>query len=61
MFLKKALYLNEGGLQLYQKETPTLLFSYKYSEAATGGVLWKKLFFKVLRNSQENSCARVSF
>ena len=25
-----------------------------------GGVLWKKVFFKILQNSQENACARVS-
>ena len=39
------------------------------SEAATGGVLWKKFFLKILLNSQENTCAgrpeklqaRVSF
>ena len=30
-------------------------------EAATRGVLWKKVFFKVSQNSQENTCARVSF
>ena len=33
----------------------------KYSEAATGGVLYKKVFLKISRNSQENNCARVSF
>ena len=26
-----------------------------------GGVLWKKVFLKISQNSQENSCARVSF
>ena len=25
----------------------------------TGGVLYKKVFLKVLQNSQENTCARV--
>ena len=29
--------------------------------AATGGVLWKKVFLKISQNSQENNCARVSF
>ena len=29
--------------------------------AATGGVLWKKVFLKISRNSQEDTCARVSF
>ena len=28
---------------------------------ATGGVLWKKVFLKISQNSQENTCARVSF
>ena len=31
------------------------------SEAATGGVLKDKVFLKFLQNSQENTCARVSF
>ena len=31
------------------------------SEAATRGVLLKKLFLEISKNSQENTCARVSF
>ena len=30
-------------------------------EAATAGALWKKMFLKVSQNSQENTCARVSY
>ena len=30
-------------------------------EAATGGVLYKKVFLEILQNSQENTCGRVSF
>ena len=30
-------------------------------EAATGGVLWKKVFLKISQNSQEHSCVGVSF
>ena len=30
-------------------------------EAATGGVLWKKLFLKISHNSQETICVEVSF
>ena len=30
-------------------------------EAATGGVLCKKLFLEISQNSQENTCARDSF
>ena len=32
-----------------------------YSEVATGGVLLKKVFLKISQNSQENTCASVSF
>ena len=31
------------------------------SEAATRGVLLKKVFLEISQNSQENTCARVSF
>ena len=31
------------------------------SEAATGGVLFKKLFLKISQYSQENTCVGVSF
>ena len=30
-------------------------------EVATEGVLWKNVFLKVSLNSQENTCATVSF
>ena len=33
----------------------------KHSEAATRGVLCKKVFLEISQNSQENTCARVSF
>ena len=33
----------------------------RVTEAATGGVLLKKVFLKVSKNSQENTRARVSF
>ena len=32
-----------------------------FTEAATRGVLCKKLFLEILQNSQENACARASF
>ena len=32
-----------------------------YTEAATGGVLYEKVFLESSKNSQENTCARVSF
>ena len=31
-----------------------------HPEAASGGVLWKKVFLKISQNSQENTCARVT-
>ena len=31
------------------------------AETGTGDVLWKKVFLKIPQNSQENTCARVSF
>ena len=33
----------------------------KCSEAATRGVLWDKMFLEISQNSQENTCASVSF
>ena len=38
-------------------------FVYKYwiAEAATRGILCKKVFLEIWQNSQENTCARVSF
>ena len=32
-----------------------------FSEAGIGDVLLKKVFLEILQNSQENTCARVSF
>ena len=32
-----------------------------YKEAATTGVLWKKVFLEISQNSQEKTCARASF
>ena len=33
----------------------------KQTEAATGGVLWKKVFLEISQSSQESTCARDSF
>ena len=32
-----------------------------FTEAATRGVLYNKVFLEISQNSQENTCARVSF
>ena len=37
------------------------VFFLETSEAATRGVLCKKVFLEISQNSQENTCARVSF
>ena len=37
------------------------LIFHQFSEAATGGVLLKKVFLEISQNSQENTCARVFF
>ena len=42
--------LNKNFLEIHQP----------FSEAATGGVPYKKLFLKVLQYSQENNCVGVS-
>ena len=35
--------------------------TFQKAEAATRGVLYKKVFLEMSQNSQENICARVSF
>ena len=51
----------------FSRKPPTKLLSHYIKsfypntpEAATGRVLWKKMFLKILQNSQENSCVGVS-
>ena len=39
----------------------TNAFVFSFSEAATGGVLWKKVFLKIKQNSQENTCGLRKF
>ena len=51
------------GLEEFLKQAPTLWFGsicLGKTEAATRGVLWKKVFLEYSQNSQENICARVS-
>ena len=50
LFLKLALWF------WWRFKAPYLII-----EAATRGVLWKKVFLEISRNLQENTCARVSF
>ena len=39
----------------------TVLHNLPSTKAATRGVLYKKVFLEISQNSQENTCARVSF
>ena len=39
----------------------TTASTFSFSEAASGGVLWKKVSLKILRNSQENTCGLQNF
>ena len=43
------------------KECTFGIYEHVKVDAATGGVLWKKVFLKISQNSQENSCTRDSF
>ena len=42
-------------------EVDNISSDFRRKEAATGGVLSKKVFLKILQYSQENTCARASF
>ena len=35
--------------------------AFSFSEAATGGVLWKNVYLKISQNSQENTCGLRNF
>ena len=39
----------------------TAASSFSFSEAATGGVVWKKVFLKISQNSKENTCGLQTF
>ena len=39
----------------------TTAFAFSFSKASTGGVLWKKVFLKISRNLQENTCGLWNF
>ena len=43
----------------FKEHLPTTVFS--FSEAATRGVLWKKVFLKISQNSQKNTCGLRNF
>ena len=60
IFNKVYKWFPEEAIQKCFERCSTLK-SWVPTEAATRGVLWKKVFLKILQNSQENTCARVSF
>ena len=47
--------------QKFQKFKDVGSFIMLLTEAATEGVLWKKMFLEILQNSQENTCAEPLF
>ena len=42
------------------KNNVKVIFSDSMTDAANGGVLWKKLYIKISQYSQENSCVGIS-
>ena len=49
--------LSQKGVYPVMKDSTEIVVT----EAATGGVLYEKVFLEISQNSQENTCARVSF
>ena len=49
------------GIPFLQNTSRRLLLLFRFSEAATGGPLWKKVFLKISQNSQENTCGLRNF
>ena len=65
---KKLSFSSFRGQQFWQQLIIMILnlltylsFYWLYIEAVIRGVLLKKVFLEISQNSQENSCARVSF
>ena len=55
-------FQNQKNLASPQKARPRKNILINATEVlATGGVLSEKVFLKISQNSQENTCARVSF
>ena len=57
-FFPSRLYFTKKGLGPQNLLMKNLFL---YAEAATGGLLQKKVFLKISNDSHENTCARVSF
>ena len=55
-------FLSQPNVSYFRNNSSINTHSQKqHIEAATGGVLYKKVFLEISQNSQENTCARVSF
>ena len=65
MLKLKLEFLINSSVQILQPADPLILLLVEilqpFSDAATIGVPYKKLFLKFFRCSQENSCCGVSF
>ena len=59
--IKQGCTLQLIGLLKKKKFLSTSLGKYDDSEAAIGGVLWKKVFLEISQNLQENTNARDTF
>ena len=46
---------------LFTEHFRMITSAFSFSEAATRGVLWKKMFLKILQNSQENAFGLQNF
>ena len=61
LFFRKLLYNFCFLLDVFRPLVIHGLLRFLSSEAATGGVLKERVFLEISQNSQENTCARVSF
>ena len=59
--LQQYLYLIVRGNRNIRDRNQKFVLLLLHSEAAARGVLWKKVFLEISLNSQESTCARVSF
>ena len=48
-------------ISFFTEHLQTTASAFSFSEAATGGVLWKKVFLKISQNSQENTFGLQNF
>ena len=61
MFLDLSTFVSFGYFFPNILSKIAVKWCFKFSEAATRGVLCQKVFLEISQNSQENTCARVTF